>query len=458
MVYSNAPTYYSTLHDSITSLCKTILPFNLKKRCLLSAEQRLSNLRSDNLKWQEDSFNQMLNLMGLHKEDIIFETEVSAFRTHLLDTLLSSCSTEQQDHPLILRDKLKFLQELLFAKFISEGEYQSAKRALLQKLAAQGAEIEARDMKQNSEEEWSVIDLKDEQCLINKENSSSKKKTKHAMKKNVKGATSMFSFVSSYKPGKSSMEKSIFELPTSHMDSTTHSKISPLKHSKENNNNPLWDDSNKVKRKPFRILFHKEKKEGNGSGDHNHGHGLKAEEKAGTFVKKQWGFDGFMKLKKNDSDDEAVPLALNEERTKEVHYDGSSTDFSIDDKVFGDKIKKELSRIQTELRSSNPNLKFSNDQMEAISTKLPEDKAELKNYFPKSWCDQHGDGVLDVVKKEFKNHVGEMENVRKDAEFLHENSMGWTTFDEEGENFHPNLFVQQENSLLSSSINPFSYV
>ncbi|XP_019415478.1 PREDICTED: uncharacterized protein LOC109326976 isoform X2 [Lupinus angustifolius] len=452
-MYSNAPTYYSTLHDSITSLCKTILPFNFKKKCLLSAEQRLSNLRSDNLKWQQDSFNQMLNLMGLHKEDIIVETEVLAFRTHLLDTLLDSCSIEQQDHPLILRDKLKFLQELLFAKFISEGEYHSAKRALIQKLAAQGAEIEARDMKQNSEdmkqiseEEWSVIDLKDEQCLINKENSNSKKKkTKHAMKKNVKGTTSMFSFVSSYKPGKSSMEKSIFELPTSHMDSTTHSRISPL-----------WDDSNKVKRKPFRILFHKEKKEGNG-GDHHNNHGLKAEEKAGKFVKKQWGFDGFMKLKKNDSDDEAAPLALNERLAKEVHYDGSSTEFCIDDKVFGDKIKKELSRIQTELRSSNPNLKFSNDQMEAISTKLPEDKAELKNYFPKSWCDQHGDGVLDVVKKEFKNHVGEMENMHKDAEFLHENSMGWTTFEDE-ENFHPNLFVQRDNSLHSSSINPFSYV
>ncbi|KAF1892617.1 hypothetical protein Lal_00011085 [Lupinus albus] len=510
MVYSNAPTYYSTLHDSITSLCKTILPFNFNKKCLLSTQQRLSILQSDNLKWQQDSFNQMLNLMGLHKEDIIVETEVSAFRTHLLDTLLSSCSTQQQDHPLILRDKLKFLQELLCAKFISEGEYHSAKRSLLQKLEAQGAEIEANDMKQNSEEikqiseeEWSVIDLKDEQCLINKENSNSKKKSKLAMKKNVKGTTSMFSFVSSYKPGKSSMEKSIFELPTSHMDSTTHSRISPLNHSKEKNN-PFWDDSNKVKRKPFRTLFHKEKKEENG---------LEPEEKTGKFVKKQWGFDGFMKLKKNDSDDEAVPLAHNErfnnneERTKEVHYDGSLTEFSIDDKVFGDKIKKELSRIQTELRSSNPNLKFSptsptslyrewnlnmvsepepnlfpvvigqrcplvmgqrNDQMEAISTKLPEDKAELKNYFPKvkvwcirkvvrSWCEQHGDGVLDVVKKEFKNHVGEMENMRKDAEFLHENSMGWTTF-EDDENLHPNLFVQQDNSLGSSSINPFSCV
>lgn len=46
--------------------------------------------------------------------------------------------------------------------------------------------------------------------------------------------------------------------------------------------------------------------------------------------------------------------------------------------------------------------------------------------------------------------------MRRDAEEKHENSMGWTTF-EDDENLHPNLFVQQENSLRSSSINPFSY-
>ena len=110
MVYSKAPTaYYSTLHDSIiTSVCKAIFPFGLKKRFLLSAEHRLWKLQSDNLKWQQDSFRQMLNLMGLHREDILPEAEVSAFRTHLLDTLLAS--HPDQDHPLILRDKLRFLQ------------------------------------------------------------------------------------------------------------------------------------------------------------------------------------------------------------------------------------------------------------------------------------------------------------------------------------------------------------
>ena len=108
MVYSYTPTYYSTLHDSITSLCKTLLPFNFKKRRLPAAEQKLSKLQSDNLKWQQDSFHQMLNLMGLHKEGILAETEVSAFRSHLLETLIASPA--EQEQPVILRDKLLFLQ------------------------------------------------------------------------------------------------------------------------------------------------------------------------------------------------------------------------------------------------------------------------------------------------------------------------------------------------------------
>lgn len=114
MVYSYTPTYYSTLHDSITSLCKTILPFGLKKRMqrLPSSDQKLSKLQSDNLKWQQDSFHQMLNLMGLHKEGILAETEVSAFRTHLLETLIAS--PVEHELPSMLRDKLLFLQVNLF--------------------------------------------------------------------------------------------------------------------------------------------------------------------------------------------------------------------------------------------------------------------------------------------------------------------------------------------------------
>lgn len=50
----------------------------------------------------------MLNLMGLCKEGILAEHEVSAFRSHLLETLIAS--TADQEQPVILRDKLLFLQ------------------------------------------------------------------------------------------------------------------------------------------------------------------------------------------------------------------------------------------------------------------------------------------------------------------------------------------------------------
>ncbi|KAG2668506.1 hypothetical protein I3760_15G164000 [Carya illinoinensis] len=498
MVYSYTPTYYSTLHDSITSLCKTILPLGLKKRLqrLPASDRKLSKLQSDNLKWQQDSFHQMMNLMGLHREGILAETEVSAFRTHLLETLIASPVEHEQ--PVVLRDKLLFLQELLYGKCISSEEYHASKRPLLQRLAVQGAEIEARDViaagptdpKESSEEKWSVIDLKDEKCLLNKENSNSKNKLKHGSTvKQIKGVASVFSF---YKPGKSKEEKSVFDLTAAHLGSADSKFSSPasskneMRHSKEN---PFWDSHfqhkesetrsilmpeslpvESAKTKPFKTLFQREQIEGHGSGgDHND---AGYEERATKSAKKQWGFEKFKKWKKSDSEEETTPLSLNGRLDseaylesgrlvaspigegpdtklikKKLHSDGSPSDFFID-KVLGDKIKKELTRIQTELCTTNPNLQFSNDQIEAISTKLPVDKSELKSFFPKPWCDRYGDVVLDVVKKEFKDHVGEMENMRNASREKHGNSMRWTTF-EDDENCHPNLFAPHDNSFPS---------
>lgn len=230
------------------------------------------------------------------------------------------------------------------------------------RLAVQGGEIEGRDViiagskdtKQDSEEEWSEIDLKDEQCLVNKENSNSKKTSKQARKQVVKGATSVFGFGSSYKPSKNSTERSIFNSPSLHKHSAQSKMSSPsiyaqseLRHSKENN--PFWDGPEKMKRKPFRALFHrdKNKKEGNGGGD-----GLEAAEKSAN---KQWGFDGLRKWKKSDADDDTVPLSLNERSDSvaylpsyqlsstipygelsmknKLHSGLSPSDFSMDDKV-----------------------------------------------------------------------------------------------------------------------------
>jgi len=256
-------------------------------------------------------------------------------------------------------------QELLYAKCISEEEYHSSKRPLLQRLAAQGAQIEARDVivaktkesKENLEEEWSVIDLKDEKCSVNKENSGSKSRSSQGSSmKQIKGAASVFGFG---KGGKNGKEKSIFDSP----------------YLSANNENPFWDAQakgaqseggsilmeeseppeavkessglEKPKRKPFRTLFHKEQRERHGGGG-----GAEQDQRSGKAVKKQWGFEGFKKWKRNESEDETSSLSLGERSDneaypgpfakgigegpdtklikKKLHSDGSPSDFFID--------------------------------------------------------------------------------------------------------------------------------
>lgn len=224
----------------------------------------------------------------------------------------------------------------------------------MQRLAVQGAKIDARDviagkskdLKENSEEEWSVIDLKDDKSLMNKENLNSKGKSSHGSAlKQIKGAASVFGFVSSNKH-----EKSIFDSPPLHKQQSEGKTIlmeesEPPKPAKESG-------GGSSKRKPFRTLFHKEQREGNGGGS-------EVEQRGGKSVKKQWGFDGLKKWKRNElDDDETAPLPLNQRSDseaflassqsftravgdgpdtklikKKLHSDGSPSDFFID-KVF----------------------------------------------------------------------------------------------------------------------------
>lgn len=58
--------------------------------------------------------------------------------------------------------------------------------------------------------------------------------------------------------------------------------------------------------------------------------------------------------------------------------------------------------------------------------------------------------MIDVVRKEFKQHVGEMGNSRVLAKEK-QNSKRWTTFDDDDENCHPNLFASKEQATFSSS-------
>lgn len=434
--------------------------------------------------------------MGLCKEGILAESEVSAFKSHLLDTLVASPADYEQ--PTILKDKLVFLQELLYAKCITEDEYHSSKRPLLQRLAVQGAEIEARDViasaTKESSDEWSVIDLKDEKSLLTKENSNSKTKLKNGSA--ARRSNSGFGFGSSQRNGKGKENKGPIDPGPDHFSSPFASAKNELGISREN---PFWDSnlrqkesetkcilmmessppeskkvenrsegerSEKSKKKMFRSLFQKEERHENGD------HGLDYEEKVSKSGKKQWGFDGFKKWKKSESEDETAPLPLSERSDSEafsgsnrlvaspvgegpdtkqikrkLHSNGAPSDFFVD-KVLGEKIKKELLRIQTELNAKNPNVQLSNDQIDAISTRLPVDKADLKNFFPKSWCDRYGDVVLNVVRKEFKDHVGEMETLKNAAREKQNNnssSKRWATFDDD-ENCHPNLFAPQDSS------------
>ncbi|KAL3629649.1 hypothetical protein CASFOL_026871 [Castilleja foliolosa] len=489
---------YTSLQDSIASICKTILPFSFKKRqrlpAIAAAEQRLSKQQSDNLKWQQDSFHQILNLMGLAKEGIVSENEVSAFRSHLLETLITS--PIDYEPPVILRDKLIFLQsdlansvfvsdgffvqfdvllsakknpffimgfwqdcefvasELLYAKCISEEEYHASKRPLLQRLAVQGAEIDARDVvigaqNETSNNEWSVIDLKDDKCLANQHISTSKKNAKEnsTVKQRMKGAASVFGLVSPDKNRKLKENK-----VDKGLDCSTE--------------NPFWNghldekesetktilmveslpsahvDSDKSKKKQVTAVYESEKNP--------------EKEKPIKFMKKTWGFDGFKKWKKNDSDDERALLTVDEKSSgvasyggklvanpvaegpdtkqikRKLHPNGSPSDFFVD-KVLGEKIKKGLCRY--------PNVHLSDDQIEVISTRLPVDKADLTKLFPKSWCDEYGDIVLDVVRKEFKEHMREMGQSRSKAVEKPQNDV----FDDE--NLHPNLFAPlQEQS------------
>lgn len=226
----------------------------------------------------------------------------------------------------------------MYAKCITEEEYHSSKRPLLQRLAIQGAEIDARDVivgssKANSSEEWSVIDLKDENSLISKETSSSKNKSKqNSAMKQIKGVKSVFSFPSLNKNGKNKEDKGFLDVGNRKTCSFANAK-NELGVSQEN---PFWDihmrekesdtksilmseslvkeplnvekqsGGDNLKKQPFRTLFQRQGNEGIGEFEPN------SEERVSKSAKKKW--------KKSDSDDETAPLSLSE-KSDDFHID-----------------------------------------------------------------------------------------------------------------------------------------
>ncbi|KAL9223929.1 hypothetical protein vseg_000013 [Gypsophila vaccaria] len=467
--------YYSRMQDSITSICKSMLPFSLKKPSLGvgAAELKLSKLQSDNLKWQQHSFHHILNLIGLHNHGLLPFSELRAFRSHLLDTLIASKGVELEQ-PAVLRDKLLFLQELLYAKCISEEEYHSSKRPLLQRLALQGVELEARDViigtqKDRFHEEqevWSTIDLKDEHSSSKKSHSTSKHKLKNATSsaiKHIKDSASVLGFDSFHELGRTRRRRSIFYTPgisgkeniqTDQLPSSddhrneNDSQIKALLMSEQTGKGCQRKDRGKME--PLEGVSTKEGSDGNHGAD-------KPKGRCQKLAFREWGVDRFKRWKRTNLEDEITSTDCDDlkESCKLISSPDSPPPSSfIIDKVLGDKIKKELTRIQTQLSSTNPNFEFSDDQMEAICTTLPIDKSNLKHLFPESWCKQYGDLLLDVVKKEVKKHVEENENMRNATlERRHTSSKQWTTILEDDENCHPNILAAQNNKTTALLFN-----
>ncbi|KAL6844582.1 hypothetical protein ACP4OV_025241 [Aristida adscensionis] len=457
MGYTYTPTYYSGLQDTIASLCKSILPsfpFRGAGR-RLTADQAAARRHAEQLKWQQESFHRILHLAALHREGIVPAADVAAFRASMLAALAAAPPPQHPEQPAVLRDKLLFLQELLYARCVSAAEYNAAKAPLVRRLAALGVAVDCPDA-EASAEEWSEIDLRDPPPP------TAADKTKHK------------AFAT---PWKSRSKKD------NDASGAPRPPLAPVDQNHPKNASVLMAESSpaeaapsakaeKGKRRHLAAMFHS-----GGNGSENKApageEGVDEKETAKGKKKSSWGFDGLKKWKKaagggneeaaehapaappprsshSECRLEASPMAASGPDTKKAKTklhpatgDDSASEL-LQDKVLVENTKKELSRIQAELSSTNRNLNFSDQQIEAISTKLPVDKSDLKPFFPKAWCDQHGDGVITAAKKGFKEHVEEMEKQRDTAD-----AEGWATFEDINldENFNPRAFSQDSSAV-----------
>lgn len=205
---------------------------------------------------------------------------------------------------------------MFYAKCISANEYHLSKRPLLQRLAVRGVEIDCKDViignpTTGPEEEWTEIELRD------KESPAPAEKTKH------------------WAPIKSFIN---WRAKDKNAAAAANAENSTL----------AAPQPDKSKRKPFRSPP------------------FDREEKTTPMKWKKWKKANF------DKDEYATPYLISGERCtlvaspmgegpdtksikRKIHSDGPSSDFFID-KVLGDNIKKELSRIKSELSATHPNL------------------------------------------------------------------------------------------------------
>lgn len=215
----------------------------------------------------------------------------------------------------------------------------------MQRLAVQGAEIKETDVtvrgvqKKISNEEWSVIDLKEEKCLVN----SASKKTK--------GASSVLAFVSPNKYGKLKEDKDASDSDRKNMrPSNQNVSIASFAGNEllRSTENPFWNAGLNEKENESKSIFlmesvpECEKQIGSEKGKRKP---LGDSKENGKLVKKTWGFDGFMKWKKGNVEDERTPLSLTEKSddTKEpetkklknkLHPNGSLATVLLDEVYY----------------------------------------------------------------------------------------------------------------------------
>ncbi|KAH9297201.1 hypothetical protein KI387_028883, partial [Taxus chinensis] len=513
------------LGENISSMYKkSTHPFSFRKMEGETPEQRCAQQQSENLKWQQDVFHRILKTIGLHKEGIVSEEELGATRSELLDALIAS--PEEGEWPALTRDKLIFLQELFYAKCISEEDYHLSKRPLLLRLAVQGAEIDSRDVLlrgspipyapyavstehddalqalpkslSKQQTEWSVVEFKEDQSMLkdlparstayhSKEKSpmkqvinalsrlslspykARKSKEKHQyvtvpqslelqsckdccparssstfpMQEGYKGQDIYINPTESFSENPFWQVAGLIDAPEERKISTEESSLLELEHPMVSGSGHKKGATRAKVKKAFNQLLLKANKDHSTDiqteasySSHISDSDSDTDEQQLKPVKKTWGLDLFKSSKKFDGKTEMDYLPLigrsseeapshsnlalepigerknSKKIKKKKHSHGAATDSSVD-KALGENIKKELSRIRAEMGTTNLSPKFTNEQVEAIATRLPVDKNELKIFFPKSWCDRYGDVVLDVVREEFQHHVGEMENLHR---------------------------------------------
>jgi hypothetical protein len=282
MGYTYTPTYYSGLQDTIASLCKSILPFPFRGGRRLTADQAAARRHAEQLKWQQESFHRILHLTGLHREGIVPASDVAAFRASML-ALLVAPPPKHPDPPAVLRDKLLFLQELLYSRCVSAAEYNASKAPLVQRLAALGVVVDCPDA-EPSAEEWSEIDLRDPPPAAL---AITADKPKHK------------AFLTPWKSGskKEQDANSASRLPLAPVDQNHPKNASVLMAESSPSEAAATGKPEKGKRRHLAAMF-----QSSGTGSENKDpavdEGADDKETAKGKKKSSWGFDGLKKWKK----------------------------------------------------------------------------------------------------------------------------------------------------------------